>query len=462
MAGPVRLLYHFNADVQSVRRDGNRMVLDVKDWKPIGFAPAHAAHAEAIAALEGRGSTLSELVRIASAGADLGGKAIHYYLDRFAFGRLLGWTIVDQEGELGRVQALAKLFVPRREPLPAGPVAMSRFAYLRRLKETMLLESGLVRARIELKPRGLALLGAILGAPCKAASESLAGALWQLGFFEAVDVEESAAQRCWEFHDLLLHEASRANREVLPVGGTYRFDGAIPPMSAVRPDYSGKRIALPAPDSQSIRQRSRSLDDLQAERKSIRDYADSPLPLDMLGEFLWRVCRTTGTLPLQHQDLLSRRYPAAGSVHELEFYVAARRCEDLRPSVHHYDSHNHALVEFEGSQKAALRIVEGCGRAMALQPGRLLPAAAIVVTSRLPRLAWKYEGMAYRASLMNTGVVYHLMYMVATDMGLAPCATGTGDSRLLEDAIGLDRLEETTIGEFALGMPAAAAAASSD
>jgi SagB-type dehydrogenase family enzyme len=95
---------------------------------------------------------------------------------------------------------------------------------------------------------------------------------------------------------------------------------------------------------------------------------------------------------------------------------------------------------------------------MALEPGRPLPAAVIVVTSRLPRLAWKYEGMAYRATLMNTGVVYHLMYMVAMDMGLAPCAIGTADSRLLEEAAGLDMLQEFAIGEFALGVPVAAGA----
>jgi SagB-type dehydrogenase family enzyme len=73
----------------------------------------------------------------------------------------------------------------------------------------------------------------------------------------------------------------------------------------------------------------------------------------------------------------------------------------------------------------------------------------------LSRLAWKYEGMAYRASLMNAGVVFELMYLVATDMGLAPCANGTGDSRLLEEAAGLDPFEETPIAEFVLAMPAA-------
>ena len=60
------------------------------------------------------------------------------------------------------------------------------------------------------------------------------------------------------------------------------------------------------------------------------------------------------------------------------------------------------------------------------------------LASRLPRLAWKYEGIAYRLGLLNAGVVIELMYLVATDMKLAPCANGSGDSRPFETATGLD------------------------
>jgi hypothetical protein len=94
------------------------------------------------------------------------------------------------------------------------------------------------------------------------------------------------------------------------------------------------------------------------------------------------------------------------------------------------------------------------GRAMALQSDQQQPDLTIVVSSRLPRLAWKYERMAYRASLLHAGVAIGLMYLVATDMTLAGCANGSGDSRLFEAATGLDRLEESAIAEFCLGVPA--------
>ena len=90
---------------------------------------------------------------------------------------------------------------------------------------------------------------------------------------------------------------------------------------------------------------------------------------------------------------------------------------------------------------------------MGIKPEEAKPDVTIVVSSRLPRLAWKYERMAYRASLLHAGVIIELMYLVATDMNLAPCANGSGDSRLFEQATGLDRFEETSIAEFCLGLP---------
>jgi hypothetical protein len=43
------------------------------------------------------------------------------------------------------------------------------------------------------------------------------------------------------------------------------------------------------------------------------------------------------------------------------------------------------------------------------------------------------------------------MYLVATAMGLAPCALGGGDSDLFAQASGLDYLAESAVGEFILG-----------
>jgi SagB-type dehydrogenase family enzyme len=457
MSGAVRLLYRFNPDVQSIKRSGNRITLEVKDWRPVGFTAAATSHADAIMALAD-GATLSQLDEIAAASGDAepASKAMRYYIDRFAYARMLAWSLLDDKGELASVQALAKRYKPKLGVAPDDDLVLCRFAFVRQLGGQATMESGLVRARVGWRPRGLDRLAGILAHPHQAVPGSLAEALWRLGFLDTTEPERNGAHRCWEFHDLLMHETSRANRDITPVGGTYRFDGMFPPLPAIKPAVAGRRIELGKVDPARIRQQSKSIDSLQAARCSIRDYAEAAVSLSSLSEFLWRVCRTTAHIRDERQDVIVRPYPAGGSINELEFYVAAHRCDGLEPAVYHYDSHGHALVQLDASARAAQKIIEGAVKALVLKSGQLPPALTIVVTTRLPRLAWKYQGMAYRATLMNVGVVYHLMYMVATDMGLGPCAIGTADSRLLEDVAGLDRLEETAIAEFALGIPAVA------
>jgi SagB-type dehydrogenase family enzyme len=460
MTGKIELRYRFAPEVRTPARDGNRLTLDVEGWKALGFTAATPAHADAVEALAGAGATFDRLAEIATGAGSLadGQKAAAYFVERFSRARLLHWDLADETGVLASVVPLAAGYQPRTDPPPGQPLALCRFAFLRRTPEGMMLESGATRAQMRVAPRGLAALSQALAAPDVmvpdvGTPDMLAGLLWRLGFFDVAAPQEDDSRSCWEFHDLLMHETSRFNRD-LPGGATYRFEGQIPAPPAAKPTMPGERVELPSIDAAALRTSSGSIDALQERRRSIRAYADRPITLAALAEFLWRVARTTvppfGT---GSQELMGRPYPAGGAINELEFYVAVRRCEGLDSAFYHYDSHGHALVRIANSQKIAAAIVAKSASAMALQPDQPQPDVTIVVSSRLPRLAWKYERMAYRASLLHAGVAIELMYLVATDMKLACCANGSGDSRLFETATGLDRFEETAIAEFCLGVP---------
>jgi SagB-type dehydrogenase family enzyme len=64
---------------------------------------------------------------------------------------------------------------------------------------------------------------------------------------------------------------------------------------------------------------------------------------------------------------------------------------------------------------------------------------------------WKYEGLSYSMVLKNSGLLTGLMYLVATAMGLAPCALGAGDSAGFAALSGLDPLVEPSVADFVLG-----------
>ena len=81
------------------------------------------------------------------------------------------------------------------------------------------------------------------------------------------------------------------------------------------------------------------------------------------------------------------------------------------------------------------------------------PQILFILTSRFKKIAWKYEKMSYRCTLVSMGAIFQTMSLVATSMNLASCIVGSGDSFLFAKALNIDPLEEGAIGEFTLGIP---------
>ena len=77
----------------------------------------------------------------------------------------------------------------------------------------------------------------------------------------------------------------------------------------------------------------------------------------------------------------------------------------------------------------------------------------VVLAVRLPRIAWKYEGIAYRLALLDAGVVLQSLYLVVTDLGLAGAAVGASDPELFAQASGIESWEETCVAAFGFGRP---------
>jgi oxazoline/thiazoline dehydrogenase len=186
--------------------------------------------------------------------------------------------------------------------------------------------------------------------------------------------------------------------------------------------------------------------------------AAQPLGREDIGAVLHRVARIVSVLPHDDppQDCMLRPFPSAGAIHELEFYLAVGVCTGLEPGFYHYRGEEHALVRLATTDAAAAAaaMLADCARAWG-QSDRP-PQVLVVIASRLPRLAWKYQSIAYKMSLMNAGAALQSLYLVTTDLGLAGCAAGSGNPDLFAQATGADPWEETSIAEFGFGLPASA------
>jgi SagB-type dehydrogenase family enzyme len=253
----------------------------------------------------------------------------------------------------------------------------------------------------------------------------------------------------WEPEELAVHHRSRAGRHVMPVGGTYRFRDRIPPEPLGGGDLDAGGIALPVPDLDGISAAEPSLSAVVAARRTLRDHDESlPITVEELAQFLYRVQRTWDVRDVEGMQVGRRPYPNAGQICELEIYPLVSRCTGLASGLYHYDSLGHALVQVAEQNGHAARVLN-FARAAAGASG--IPQVLMVVTARVPRLLWKYEGLGYSLMQKDAGVLIELMYLVATAMKLAPCALGSGDSEGFAALSGLDPLAEPSIADFMLG-----------
>jgi oxazoline/thiazoline dehydrogenase len=251
----------------------------------------------------------------------------------------------------------------------------------------------------------------------------------------------------WEFHDLHFHVRSRAGRNRWPLGATFHLRGILPPEPAIAPRRKGTTFPLQA-DPVPCAADDPPLSHVLEQRRT--RYSAAPLKLTTLGRFLYRTCRITGQVGPPDAPLLRKPYPSAGSLHPLEVYVVAWECAGLERGLYRYLADAHELEHVRGMDEEVKELLrEARGRTGDRLPG--YPPVLLVVSARFPRVGWKYQSIAYRSIVLEVGILYQTWYLVATALGLAPCALGAGDSDRFARLTGTDYHHETSVGEFVLG-----------
>jgi oxazoline/thiazoline dehydrogenase len=370
----------------------------------------------------------------------------------------------------------ASTFVLKRSLPGACAYVLSRFAYLRRLGNHVVLESPLTAARIVFHDPQAAQLACALATPATAAQVAertvglshdairqllnllLAGGMMAEASRHGVSAEdEHASRQGWDLHDLLFHARSRAGRCDGALGNWYPLAGRSVPLPAVKPVVSAASIPLHRPAMESLMASDPPLAEVMEARRSIRQYGATCMTVRELGEFLFRVARVKEVRTVDHYtpyghvpiELSSRPYPTGGSLCELEVYPVVQACAGLEPGLYHYDPLGHQLARVAGQTAEWERLLDGAAAAIGSSRSHL--QVLLILTARFHRVFWKYSSLGYALILKDVGVVFQNMYLAATAMGLAPCALGSGDSDLCAKAIGSDYYAETSVGEFTLG-----------
>ena len=401
-----------------------------------------------------------------------------YYLERLSQRGLLCQSARAGKTVLATLEAVSSgATPPPARAIPGRRYVLSRFAYLARPDGRSVLESPASRWRVVLHDSRAAALAGALTAP--AASEELTEIAGGLGPEQVTSVltlmlragilgaegpgggcvaDDDTALQTWEFHDLLFHARSRTGRSVAPHGGTCRLAGRLAPPPAVKPAPRGVMRELDRPDLARLERDDPPLARVQEQRCSARDFdGERPITPAQLGEFLFRVARVkdcwqaevaTDQGPIR-MDFASRPYPSGGALYELEIYAAVNRSAGFEPGLYHYDPSRHALTRLGGHTAELNALLRDAAESTAVPQASL--QVLIVVAARFPRVAWKYESIAYALTLKHVGVLLQTMYLAATAMGLGARAVGCGDSDLFARAAGTNYYAETSVGEFLLG-----------
>jgi SagB-type dehydrogenase family enzyme len=352
----------------------------------------------------------------------------------------------------------------------ADALVLSRFAYMRRRGDDMVLESPRAGALFRICDPKIATAIAMLSTPRQIKllrrregfpGVELFALLLDCQILFKVDAAGESELRLgegdhslvlWDFHDLLFHARSTEGRHANLLGGVYPYVGAIPPLPAVRPSWPGKTIDLrkvSAAHSEALS----PIAKLLRKRHSTRSFDDQrPITLPELSQFLDGTARvlsrSNATLDLDDGGHTVRPYPSAGAAYELELYLAVNLCEGLERGFYHYDSGAHGLAPIGGATNELEALLTGAAQAMGAPAA---PQILITIAARFGRMSWKYSSIAYALVLKDVGALTQTLYLMASEMGLGGCAIGIANVDLFAKMTGMKFHVEGPVGQFAIG-----------
>ena len=357
-------------------------------------------------------------------------------------------------------------------------LVLSRFAYMRRRGNDLVLESPRSGALFRICDPKTASAIALLAAPQPVRKlrrldgfpgVELLSLLVDCQILFKVDAAKDSGLRptegndslvLWDFHDLLFHARSTEGRHANPLGGICPYAGVVSPLPAVRPCWSGEKIALSKSQGAFADNKADfPVARILRERHSVRSFDDrKPITLAELSRFLDGTARVqskwSGTIDLGGGSstppisYASRPYPSGGSCYELELYLAVDKCEGLARGFYHYDAGGHALVPIKVRAPDFEAFLKSAEFAMGAPAA---PQILITMAARFGRVSWKYGAIAYSLILKNVGVLTQTFYMMSTDMGLGGCAIGSLNIDLFARMTGIEFHVEGAVGQFAVG-----------
>jgi len=277
---------------------------------------------------------------------------------------------------------------------------------------------------------------------------------------DAREADERVRAGHWRGLAAVLHRHSRwqgvdtleAERRFVREGDRSFLDRLGPPRPLLRERTDAPwRIALElAPDEDS------ALETLLHRRVTCRNFdADKPVSARDFSAILKRCFGARAVTDLPGIPVMKRAVPSAGGLHPTEAYLLVQHVEGVAPGLYHYHPLDHALEPLRALEPAAARDL--AQRLVAGQRHFTDAHVQVVYASRVPRTTWKYRNhmKAYRAVVLDVGHLSQMLYLAATERGLAAFVTAAVNEIDIEREFDLDPMQEGVIAIGGFGHRAA-------
>jgi SagB-type dehydrogenase family enzyme len=187
------------------------------------------------------------------------------------------------------------------------------------------------------------------------------------------------------------------------------------------------------------------LDQTRKQRKSIRDFQQTPISLDHLSYLLWA---STGIQRIE-AGYEFRTAPSAGALYPIETYVIANNIQGLATGLYHYAIKDHYLEQLK---KTDLR---NAITAAALEQSFCAAAAVVFVwTAIFQRCKWKYGQRAYRYIYLDAGHIAQNLALATVSLNLGSCEIGALYDDQVNKILDIDGTDESVICMAVVGCPA--------
>ncbi|PKK95575.1 MAG: hypothetical protein CVV60_00520 [Tenericutes bacterium HGW-Tenericutes-5] len=179
----------------------------------------------------------------------------------------------------------------------------------------------------------------------------------------------------------------------------------------------------------------KTLTEVIASRRSLREYRDTFLTFEELSYLLWETCRVDSF----RENAVFRTIPTAGATNSMETYVYVNKVEKLKAGIYLYlqDTHQLALIKREKN-------LEDIVNDSLLK--QLRNAQAVFFFTTIPaRTEYKYDFCAHKMIAIESGHACQNLSLAAEVIDAGVCAICAYDQEKVDKVLNIDGEEHFTM-----------------